>query len=287
MSSNLSKVGIFGLGLIGGSLAQLIHNLLPSTELWGLDSDPTTVRLAKESMLFEKVSNDLQTWPKNLDLVFICTPLSSLHEHLLTLSAYLEGPVILCDVGSLKSQISTFTPLKPTQFFIPGHPMGGRESTGFVSSSASVLENAPFILCPKDSNSPGLKPLSDFLNALGFRITVLTPSVHDQLVGFVSHFPYLMACLTLYALKNSGVPSELLRAIAGPGLKDETRIGASLPDWGTAIAIGNSSELISALSQLSSDHMPKLKQLIADQNAEGLHSFFTQCASFRNEIFPT
>ena len=73
---------------------------------------------------------------------------------------------------------------------------------------------------------------------------------HDAAVARVSHLPHLMSVLTAGHLTTIG---EQDLALAGPGLRDVTRIAGSDPGLWEQILTANSAAVLAELRQVSDE----------------------------------
>ena len=129
------KIGVIGLGLIGGSIFKRGRE---KHEMVGVS------RSVKE----ECVSNDYASL-KGCDLVFVCTPMNKTLEILDKLENFLDENTIVTDVCSLKEFVSK----KNYKFkFIPSHPMAGTEHSGWEHSFPELFEGATWAITLKDDS---------------------------------------------------------------------------------------------------------------------------------------
>ncbi len=273
------RIGIVGLGLIGGSLAKLIQAHSPQIELFGLDQDLQQVALAQAAQLFTRVGTQTSTFPKQMDIVFVCTPIGSITQTVESISAYIESELILTDVASLKNKVTPPRLFSPKHHFIPGHPMAGTEKSGFEHSRADILSKATYFLCPPSSGAP-LKTLTMYLTELGFKVVEISTEHHDQVVGLASHFPYLMAALTVSVCGQLTEFAPPFSQAISSGFKDTTRVASSLPLWGVDVATGNAKALIPALDE-AMVQLNQLKTWIVNENRQALTQYFSSAKENR------
>jgi len=240
------KVGIVGLGLIGGSLLKHIDEHLPEIDVYGVDANPDTLK--KANPYCRDTGSSPYDFPKNLDIVFICVPPSSFLETVQQLATHMSADTIFTDVLSVKGDwIETVEALRLTQYFIWGHPMAGKEVSGFDSSESGLFNHRPYLLIRPETDRL-LHDISAFLELFNVKTVVLDSAEdHDRIVAAVSHVPYVMSCLTLPD-QDSG-----LRESAGPGFLDTTRVSGSSPEWGVDVLLGNKEAVLKRLSTIAED----------------------------------
>jgi prephenate dehydrogenase len=229
MESSFNRVGIIGVGLIGGSLGLAIKKSVPQTRVLGLGRDEARLRLAKEMGAVDEFNTDHERTLRFCDLVILATPVEHVLSTLETLGGFLAPGTVVTDAGSTKRKICrlAWACLPKAVQFIGGHPIAGREVTGVENSLAGLFEKAPYVLCPQ----PGIAPdnfarLKSLVEALGAHAVVMTPEDHDRAIARVSHMPQLLST----ALANITDFRDV--EISGSGLRDMLRLaGSSYSVW--------------------------------------------------------
>jgi prephenate dehydrogenase len=280
---SFSNIGIVGLGLIGGSLARRIRKVFPSIKLFGCEVDDKTLKMAQTSALFEKVGEDVSVFPSLLDVVFVCTPMDYVVQTVEQVAQYLESAAIITDVSSVKSFTSAIR-VQPPHLYISGHPMAGKEVSGFAAADSELLQGATYILSPVDD--PRLQNLTQFLIQLGCRVLTMENDEHDRYVAAASHIPYLMSCLAVASAEAliAGLDSPFPEVAAG-GFRDATRVAASPPRWGGAVCLRNRQPLLEGL-EAATQTLAQVKTWIQDGNGPALESFFASVKHLRDKVYP-
>ena len=203
------KVGVIGLGLIGGSIFKALENKEGYT-LVGISS----------SVKGENISADYQNLI-DCELVFVCTPMSATLEVLDKLEEILHPETIVTDVCSLKGFVSKKT---YSYKFIPSHPMAGTEHSGWEYSFAELFNGAKWVITPIDNLILSeQKVLESVIQAMGAEIIITTPDEHDKAVAFISHMPMVIAQALCENIKDNQLAQEL----ASTGFRDTTRLALS------------------------------------------------------------
>jgi len=244
----VSTVSIIGLGLIGGSLAKLIRRQLPETKIFALDKDEVLENALASKVIDDKLQNLEDDKLYQSDLIILGTHLDT-SETILTTLAESGRPVCVMDLGSVKTPICQLADTLPdTLTFIGGHPMAGREVSGFEHSHWNIFLSKRFLFAPCEKTSPEFQQtISLWLEQLGMFPVVVDYQHHDQLMAFVSHFPqfYAIALANLLAQNN---PSELLQ-FSGGGIDDQMRLMASPDDMWQLVFSKNKNNLEAVLDQ--------------------------------------
>ena len=203
------KIGVVGLGLIGGSIFKKL-NSLDKYEIVGIS----------RSLKNADVSDDY-TALAGCDIIFVCTPMSVTLEILDKLENYVNKNTIVTDVCSLKGFVSK---KKYKYHFIPSHPMAGTENSGWISSFPELFEKAKWVITPitgEDGNAQ--KKLEALIEELGASIVITTAEEHDKAVALISHMPMMIAQALCENIKDN----KLAQTLAASGFRDTTRLALS------------------------------------------------------------
>jgi len=218
----LVRVGIVGLGLMGGSLALALRKARPQWELVGRDADPATQQKALEMGLVS--AEDVRT----TDLVVLAAPIPALPELLSGLAGY---PGVVTDLASTKGRVMGWAAAAGVNL-VGGHPMCGRELSGLAAADPALFEKAPWILTRKD-------PLvAEMVEAVGARPVFMDADRHDRLVAGVSHAAFVLSTAYVLALASSPDWTEM-QTVAGSGFREMSRLAAGDPELYAAIVSTN------------------------------------------------
>lgn len=198
------KIGVIGLGLIGGSIFKAL-------------GDKYVVVGVSRSLKEENVSKDYSVL-QDCDIVFVCTPMNKTLEILDKLETILSPNTMVTDVCSLKMFVSK---KKYSYRFIPSHPMAGTEHSGWEHSFPELFQGAKWVLTPADGDVPD--ELEKVIRDLGAQIIITTPEEHDKAVALISNLPLIVAQALCANIKNN----MLAQMIAASGFRDTTRLALS------------------------------------------------------------
>src|ERR1043166_676398 len=186
------KVGIVGLGLIGGSIALAAREIWPASLVIGVDNKDvleTAMRLHAID-----VAADEPIVLAEADLVILAAPVRQNIELLAMLDENVRQPAVVTDVGSTKRAIVDAARKLPPKFtFIGGHPLGGAAQGGLENARPDLFSGRPWLLTPASDRGEALEKLSAFVMALGAEPRVVDVATHDRLLAFLSHLPQLTA----------------------------------------------------------------------------------------------
>ena len=249
----MAKIGIIGLGLIGGSIFKSLSAM--DYEVIGISR---TVELPNVYRDYENL--------KSCDLVFVCVPMNKTLEVLDKLESVLNSEQIVADVCSLKEFV---TNKQRPYNFIPTHPMAGTENKGFNSSFEGLFNGAKWVICKK--NYPEL--LGKIIKDLGAQIVVANPQKHDEAVALISHMPMVIA----QALFLTAADNELALDIASSGFRDMTRLALSNEEMACDMVNMNAKNIQNSIL--------KLYKSLGDLTTENYPQIIEEIKSKRKEMF--
>jgi prephenate dehydrogenase len=253
------RIGIVGLGLIGGSLALAIKQRWPAAFVIAVDRNDVLER-AMVAHAIDVGAEDLGMI-SGAELIVLAAPVDEIVRLLGRLADLIPGEALITDVGSTKRSIVDAARSLPARLtFIGGHPIAGAAGGGFEHARADLFGGRPWILTPAAS-ADSLR-LVRFLNGLGATCAAMSADEHDRLVAFLSDLPQLTAS-ALMQVVGEAIGGEGL-AYAGRGLQDTTRLASSPTGIWKAVVASNVDQIGPALDRLIS----LLQQLRADL-AEG------------------
>ena len=289
------KIGIVGLGLIGGSLARKARELWPGALVIGVDNKDV-LETAMRMHAIDVAAEDLIVLAE-ADLVILAAPVKQNIALLAELDDNVRQPAVVTDTGSTKRDIVAAAGLLPPRFtFIGGHPLAGAAHGGLEYARPDLFAGRPWLLTPasapndgaQDPKSPpgarGYQPgdaaaldkLTDLTRALGAEPRLIDAVAHDRLLAFLSHLPQLTVSALMHVVGDA-VGREGL-ALSGRGLADTTRLASSPPDIWTDIAATNADEIGAALDRL----IALLQDLRRDlPDGRRLADVFTDAARWR------
>lgn len=226
---------VIGTGLIGTSIALALR--AKGTDVWLSDADHTAERLAA-NLGAGVILPDSDRQPPVADIAVIAVPPAAVAPALADAQRRrLAG--CYTDVASVKE-----LPLRGARelgcdlsTFAGGHPMSGRERSGPAAARADLFAGQPWVICPADETSARCVAIVTGLAlACGASPVQMPAGQHDQWVALISHAPHLLA--TAMAAQCAAAPPGAL-ALAGPGLRDVTRIAAGDAALWTEILTAN------------------------------------------------
>lgn len=240
----MTRIGIIGLGLIGGSLALAARRAGHDVTAW--DADAATREEAARGGV--AVLADLS----GAELIVLAVPMPDLTDALAsTLAAVgISDSATITDVGSLKQPVvDAMRAAGVAERYVPGHPMAGTEHSGFGAASPDLFVGRRWALCLDSDHTDVARWLqvAAVITSLGAHVLPLLPSEHDSAMAMVSGLPHLLALALASSARDSGA---LVWALAAGSFADLTRVAASSPALLRAVTEQNEPAVRAALRRL-------------------------------------
>ena len=257
----IHSVGIVGLGLIGGSMARSIKKHTIAT-VYGYDLDPEAMALATDAGAIDAplTRETLQ----ECDILLIAIAPRSLVKWVEDHADAIPTTTILVDLCGVKRYIyKHIAPLARENGFlyVGGHPMAGKEVSGFANSDRELYRDASMILCPDESaDEESIDTLKAFFLSLGFgEIVFSTPEEHDRIIAYTSQLAHAASS----AYIKSPTSRQRMGFTAG-SYKDMTRVARLDPEMWTQLFMVNRDHMIDELQELVDNLTGYLDALKAD-----------------------
>lgn len=273
------KIGIVGLGLIGGSLAldwrSHGHSIL------GVARREATVQQALAKEIVNEASTELSILTA-AEVIVLCTPISELRPTVEALIPYIRPSTILTDVGSVKAEVVTaIAPL--WRNFVGGHPMAGKAESGLEVAEARLFQGKPYVLTPTpDTPDTVVETVAELARSLGSHLVTCTPEAHDRAVAWISHLPVMVSAGLINACLHETDPGilDLAQQLASSGFKDTSRVGGGVPELGVLMAKYNQAEVVRSLHQYR-HQIDSLITMIESSDWQALITYLQQAQHVR------
>ena len=279
------KAAFIGLGLIGGSIAIALRKLCPDAEIIALNRSDEPLKKALADGVINKGVHEVTQDFQGCDYIFLSAPVHTNISFLDDLKPYIGPSTILTDVGSVKAEIHKAVAEKiPEAHFIGGHPMAGREKSGYANASMELLKDAYYYLTPSSvSTAKDLRMLEALVLQIGCIPVTVDPDKHDYIVAAISHVPHMAAFSLVKLISDSDTPEEYMKFTAAGGFKDITRVASSDPTMWEQIALSNKKNILKLLHSYIGE-LENIASLIDNNDGPALHKIFADARDYRNSI---
>jgi prephenate dehydrogenase len=275
------NITVVGLGLIGGSYAMALRELNPRN-LWGIDINKNTIRIAEEQGIIDKGYVNPEIPLRKSDIVIICLYPDLTIKFMKDNMNLFKSKAIITDTAGIKDkivkEINTF--IREDIEFIGGHPMAGRECGGLAFASKDIFSGANYIITPTRRNkAKNIELIEDIIKKIGCKkIVKISPKKHDEVIAFTSQLPHILAV----SLVSSDIEEDVGSFIGG-SFKDATRVAMINSELWTELLIDNSNNIINQI-KVFEDNIANIKRAIINSDSSFLKSTFEKVRLKREEL---
>lgn len=274
------KIGVAGLGLIGGSLAKAFGELT-DIKVLGYDINNTTIMRAKLVDAIDGVLDEENI--KECDYIFIALYPKATKEFLEKFAPYIRENTIVIDCAGTKRSVCEygFKIAKENGFcFIGGHPMAGTQFSGFKYSRASLFDKASMILVPdKKEKLEILQEVKELLVKAGFKsVTITSAEEHDRIIAYTSQLAHVVS--------NAYVKSPNARVHKGfsaGSYRDLTRVARLNSDMWAELFLDNSENIAFEIDTII-DELSKYSKAIKENDRETLTKLLDEGTIIKESI---
>lgn len=261
---------IFGLGLMGGSLAKAVKRYGISKKVYGFTNSEKNKKEIEELGLVDELV-DLETLKKVSDVIILSIPVDAIISMFPNFLDINEKTTII-DMGSTKEYIVKNIPPKIRKNFIAAHPMTGTEKNGPKAAIDNLYEGKTVVLCDLEDNANmHVNKAFKIFQEIGMRIVVMNSHEHDVNACYISHLPHLISFSLANTVMSHQNPKEII-ALAAGGFKDMSRIAKSSPRMWGDIFKQNRENMLESIKSFE-DQMNEAKKMIEDERYEELEDW--------------
>ena len=263
------KIGIIGLGLMGGSFALDIKIPFPSSIIHGIDNSAENLNKAKEIGLIDFIISykDL----RKMDLILVAVPVSHSLNIIPKVLDLISSNTLVFDVGSTKQAICELLSDHPKRGnYLAAHPMAGTEFSGPEAAQKGLYVGKTNIVCEFEKTEIKLRKLAlKIFNNLEMKTIYMNPKSHDIHVAYVSHLSHISSFMLGKTVIEKEENENNIFDLAGSGFESTVRLAKSLPETWTPIFLQNKGNLVLAIEEYVSN-LNLIKELILNENESDL-----------------
>ncbi len=268
----MGKVGIIGLGLIGGSMGLALKRAgLRDTEIIGFDRDRDVESRALKFGAVDRLARSLPELAAECAIIVIATPIISVEKVLRELAPHVKRGAVVTDTASTKGSVLKWALdiLPQGVHFVGGHPMAGKEQSGLQAAEANLFDKRPYVVVPSvEAGSGAVNAVVGLAEAIGAQPFFLDADEHDAYAAAISHVP-LVASVALFALARGSTAWPELAGMAGPAFRDLTRLASGQPEMSHDICLTNKQNISHWIDRYIGE-LRRLQDLIAGEDEEVL-----------------
>ena len=278
-----NKVTIIGVGLIGGSLAQVLKAKGLAKEIHGSGRGRETLEKALRLGVIDHMGQGPAHAVEHADLVVLAAPVGTFASIVREIAPHLKKGSILTDVGSVKGPlVRTIEDMLPAGVhYVPAHPIAGREKHGVEAASEELFRGARCILTPTErTDTIALERIRAVWQAAGMDVITMDPDRHDHIFAAVSHLPHAAAYAMVSTVAEFSEGSANYISFSGGGFRDFTRIAASSPEMWRDVCLLNGKNIVEMIEHYQFS-LNRIKKAVKHNDARRLEQLFRQASDIR------
>ena len=275
---SFERVGIVGLGLIGGSLARALRRLDNAPRVVAFNRTREDADRALADGVVNAVADVVSEAVEGQDLVIYATPLDVAREMMRAHSGG-WGDATVTDVVGLKGPLLREAgELGFAAQFVGSHPMAGGTATGYGASTADLFSGETVFVCGGEAEGERIRAVESMWQALGARIRPIDAEAHDRLMVWASHLPQLISNVVARAMAEAGLTVSDL----GPGGRDLTRLAESSPEMWTGLFDQASEENVRAIDVVQAG-LAAVRKALSERSSEEVAELMRATRGWRRE----
>lgn len=250
------RIGIVGLGLIGGSMAVDLRKRGFATQIIGVDVNPLHASVAKDMNIVDEIV-DLKQCVADSDIIIVAVPADFAIKIVSDILDMVDNQIVT-DVCSIKEKINEMVHYHPKRKnFVSAHPMAGTEYSGPWAAIPGLFDGKAGIICnAEDSSQTAVNIIKDMYDCLNMRIIFMRAAHHDVHTAYVSHISHITSfALALTVLEKEKNEKNIFDLASG-GFSSTVRLAKSDADMWTPIFSHNSENILAVIDT----YMSQLEQ---------------------------
>ena len=274
------KIGIIGVGLIGGSLALSARQHIPDVEIYGSNRSQANLQKSLDLGLIDFRLEEAMI--KQMDVILLSIPVDIALERLVDLMDEVNDNALIMDFGSTKAAICQQVALHSKRGqFLATHPIAGTEYSGPAAALPDLFEDKIQILCEAQKTRPDLLEWAqDWFKKMGMNLREMDAVEHDQHITYVSHLSHISSYMLGKTVMEKEKDQSAIFDMAGSGFSSTVRLAKSSPYMWVPIFKQNKENISETLSQYI-NNLNQFKQLLDASRFDELHEQILEINNIR------
>lgn len=263
------KIGIIGIGLIGGSIAkELKTRSLGTVEVFGVEKNTAHAQRIDQLQLVDKLLSEDELF-ELADVIVLCTPVNVIKEHIIEMLDKLKEGQVVIDMGSTKRFICKQVEAhKNRAQFVAAHPLAGTEFSGPDAAILDLFKGKKNIVCEKDrSSEEAIDKALKIFDFLGMSTFYLEAEEHDRHLAYVSHLSHISSYTLSLTVQEIEKDHKQIFNLASTGFASTARLAKSNAETWGPIFDANGKYLIEAID-LYINYLNQFRNNIENRNIE-------------------
>ena len=282
------KVGIIGLGLIGGSMAIDLKRKGFADEVLGVEADPLNAAAAEKIGLVDRTVTVDECLAES-DIVVLAVPVGAAVRMLpMVLDRFGElkdETKTVIDVCSTKEQLARCVKYHPQRRqYVATHPMAGTEYSGPWAAMPGLFDGHACIICDSEESSPkAVRKVETLYETLNMRTIYMNSSNHDVHAAYVSHISHVTSFALALTVLDKEKDEKHIFDLASGGFSSTVRLAKSSPDMWTPILSQNRDNVLHVMDTYI-EKMQAFRKAIEDGDEEAVRRLIEDANRIRRII---
>ena len=287
----MMKIGIIGLGLIGGSMAIDLRRKGLAQEVLGVEADPVNAAAAEKIGLVDKVVS-FDECVSLCDVVVMAVPVGAAVRMLpQVLDRYEQMPEgdragkVVMDVCSTKEHLARSVKYHPMRrHYVASHPMAGTEYSGPWAAMPGLFDGHACIICDSEESSPkAVRTVETIYATLNMRTIYMNASNHDVHTAYVSHISHITSFALALTVLDKEKDEKHIFDLASGGFSSTVRLAKSSPEMWTPILSQNRENILHVMDTYI-EKMKAFREAIADGDEDAVKELIADANRIRRII---
>jgi len=277
------RIGIAGIGLIGGSLAIQLKKTIKNVIILGYDSSELHLNQALDSGLIDEVILDKDF--ATLDVLFLAFPVKQITNQLSSILDLINDKTLVIDFGSTKARICKIISSHPRRSqFLATHPIAGTEFSGPTAANESLFDGKVQIICESDKTDSNLLIWAlGWFKTIGMILKEMNPEDHDKHISYVSHLSHISSFILGKTVLEKEKDESAIFAMAGSGFASTVRLAKSSPETWSSIFEENKDNILETLKHYLSN-LEEFKVLLEKENYEEIYKIIERTNAIKSVL---
>lgn len=278
------KVGIIGLGLIGGSIAIDLKRKSYAEQVLGVEADPVNASAAEKIGLVDQVT-DFEDCVRQSDVIILAVPVGAAIKLLPAVLDRIGEKQTVTDVCSTKKLLVNQVRLHPMRRrYVASHPMAGTEYSGPWAAMPGLFDGHACIICDhQDSDPDAVALMEDLYTVLNMRTIEMSSVSHDIHTAYVSHISHITSFALALTVLDKEKDEKHIFDLASGGFSSTVRLAKSSPDMWTPILSQNRDNILQVMDTYI-EKMNAFRQAIAAGDEERVRELIEDANRIRRII---
>lgn len=277
------KIGIIGVGLIGGSLALSARKHIPDVQIYGSNRSEANLNKSIDLGLIDyRLEESLI---KKMDVILLAIPVDIALDRLVDLLDQVNDNALIMDFGSTKGAICQQVALHSKRGqFLATHPIAGTEYSGPSAALSDLFQGKIQILCETQKTRPDLLEWAqDWFRKTGMVLREMDPIEHDNHITYVSHLSHISSYMLGKTVLEKEKDQSAIFDMAGSGFSSTVRLAKSSPNMWIPIFKQNKVNISETLTQYI-NNLNQFKTLLETDKFEELHQQILEINNIRQVL---